>query len=70
MNRKLIIVFNTQDERKFTLTLNNPKTGLTSAQVMAEAQKIIDSSSLTPSQGKPVSVASAKIVEQQESVLI
>lgn len=70
MSKKLVIVFNTEEDRKFTLNLNAPKADLTSEVVMQEAQKIIDSNSLTPTQGKPVSVASAKIVEQNEEILI
>lgn len=70
MNRKLVISFNTDDNRRFTLNLNNPKEDLTEADVQAEAQKIIDSDSLTPIQGKPISVHSAKVVEQHVQNLI
>lgn len=70
MSKKLAIVFNTSEGRKFTLNLNAPKAGLTTEDVMEEAGKIIASGSLTPTQGKPVSVASAKIVEQHEEILV
>lgn len=70
MSKKLVMIFNTDEGRKFTLNLNDPKEGLTSAEVLAEAQNIINSNTLIPTQGKPVSVDSVKIVEQSEEILV
>ncbi|GAB3070387.1 DUF2922 domain-containing protein [Salinicoccus sesuvii] len=70
MTKKLVIVFDTDLNRRFTLTLNNPKTDLTEAALMAEAERLIELGVLAPMQGRPVSVYSAKIVEQNVTEII
>lgn len=70
MTRKLSVVFNTELGRRFTLTINNPTDDLTEEVLLAEAQKMIGTNALAPMQGKPVSVHSAKIVEQNVTEII
>lgn len=70
MNTKLVVRFDTDAGKRLTVTLNNPKADLTPELVEGELQKIIDSSVLAPSQGKPVSIYSAEIVETNVTPLI
>ncbi|WP_020008587.1 DUF2922 domain-containing protein [Salinicoccus albus] len=70
MTRKLTVVFNTELGRRFTLNINNPADEVTEELLLAEAQKMIDTNALAPMQGKPVSVHSAKIVEQHVTEII
>lgn len=69
MTEKLVLVFTTNEDKRFTLTINNPKEGITADEVEAEAQKIIDEDILRPNQGIPVSLYSAKIVNTATTVL-
>lgn len=69
MNEKLVMVFVTNQDKRFNLTINNPKAGITAAEVEAEAARIIAEDVLRPSQGIPVSLYSAKIVNTETSVL-
>ncbi|MFC3419623.1 DUF2922 domain-containing protein [Salinicoccus hispanicus] len=70
MTKKLVIVFDTDLSRRFTLTINNPKEDLTEATLVAEAERLIELGVLAPMQGRPVSVHSAKIVEQNVTEII
>ena len=65
MEEKLVMVFITNEEKRYTLTINNPKEGLTEA----EAARLIAENVLRPSQGIPVSLYSAKIVNTDTKVL-
>ncbi|CDZ99776.1 hypothetical protein BN1048_00649 [Jeotgalicoccus saudimassiliensis] len=69
MEEKLVMVFITNQEKRYTLTINNPKEGLTAAEVEAEAARLIAENVLRPSQGIPVSLYSAKIVNTSTEVL-
>lgn len=69
MDEKLVMVFTTNQDKRFTLTVNNPKAGLTSQEVEAEAARLIAENILRPSQGIPVSLYSAKIVNTATTVL-
>lgn len=70
MNSKLVVRFDTEEGKRFTMTFNNPKQDLTNEIVQGELDKIIESGVLAPSQGKPVSVYSAEIVETNVTPLI
>lgn len=70
MTKKLVIVFNTSADRRFTLNISNPKDNLTEEAILLEAGKLMDTGVLAPSQGTPVSVHSAKIVEQNVTEII
>lgn len=70
MNKKLVLVFNTNEDKRFTLTINNPKENLTTVEVESEAARIIAEDVLRPSQGIPVSLYSAKVVDTNTTVLI
>ena len=70
MNKKLVLVFNTNEDKRFTLTINNPKENLTTAEVESEAARIIAEDVLRQSQGIPVSLYSAKVVDTNTTVLI
>ncbi|WP_342389166.1 DUF2922 domain-containing protein [Salinicoccus bachuensis] len=70
MTKKLVIVFNTELNRRFTLNISNPKEDLTEATLLLEAERLIETGALAPMQGKPVSVHSAKIVEQNVTEII
>ena len=69
MYEKIVMVFVTNQDKRFNLTINNPKAGITAAEVEAEAARIIAEDVLRPSQGIPVSLYSAKIVNTETSVL-
>ncbi|MBY8908177.1 DUF2922 domain-containing protein [Salinicoccus roseus] len=56
MTKKLVIVFNTELNRRFTLNISNPKEDLTEASLLLEAERLIETGVLAPMQGKPVSV--------------
>lgn len=70
MDIKLIARFDTDEGKRFTMSMNNPKEDLTPELVQAELQKVIDLDVLAPSQGKPVSIHSAEIVETKVTTLI
>ncbi len=70
MTKKLVVAFNTDADRRFTLTINNPADNLTEETLLQEANRIIATNALAPTQGKPVSVYSAKIVEQNVTEII
>lgn len=70
MDIKLIARFDTDEGKRFTVTMNNPKEDLAPELVASELQKIIDLDVLAPSQGKPVSIYSAEIVETKVTTLI
>lgn len=70
MTKKLVVVFNTDANRRFTLNISNPADDLTQESLLTEANRIIATNALAPTQGKPVSVHSAKIVEQNVTELI
>lgn len=69
MDEKLVMVFTTNQDKRFTLTVNNPKVVLTSQEVEAEAARLIAENILRPSQGIPVSLYSAKVVNTATTVL-
>lgn len=69
MDEKLVLVFNTNEDKKFTLTINNPKEGITATEVEAEAERLIAANIMRPSQGIPVSLFSAKVVNTSTNVL-
>lgn len=69
MDEKLVMVFTTNVDKRFNLTVNNPKAGITAAEVEAEAARIIAEDILRPVQGIPVSLYSAKIVNTATTVL-
>ena len=69
MDEKLVMVFTTNQDKRFTLTVNNPKVGITSQEVEAEAARLIAENILRPSQGIPVSLYSAKVVNTATTVL-
>lgn len=69
MDEKLVMVFVTNQDKKFNLTINKPKAGITATEVEAEAARLIAEDILRPSQGIPVSLYSAKIVNTAISVL-
>ncbi|HJG32334.1 Protein of unknown function [Jeotgalicoccus aerolatus] len=69
MDEKLVLVFNTNQDKRFTLTVNNPKEGITAEEVEAEAARLIAEDIMRPSQGIPVSLYSAKIVNTATTVL-
>lgn len=70
MTKKLTVVFNTDANRRFTLNINNPAEDLTEETLLLEANRLIATNALAPMQGKPVSVHSAKIVEQNVTEII
>lgn len=70
MTKKLVVVFNTDANRRFTLNISNPAEGLTEETLLLEANRLIATNALAPMQGKPVSVHSAKIVEQNVTEII
>lgn len=70
MNTKLVVRFDTDLGKRFTMSFNNPKADLTTEIVQGELQKIIDSDILAPSQGKPISIYSAELVETNITNLI
>ncbi len=70
MDIKLIARFDTDEGKRFTMTMNNPQEDLAPELVASELQKIIDLDVLAPSQGKPVSIHSAEIVETKVTTLI
>lgn len=69
MDEKLVLVFNTNQDKRFTLTVNNPKEGITAEEVETEAARLIAEDIMRPSQGIPVSLYSAKIVNTATTVL-
>ena len=69
MDEKLVLVFNTNQDKRFTLTVNNPKEGITAEEVEAEAARLIAEDIMRPSQGIPVTLYSAKIVNTATTVL-
>ncbi|WP_411844150.1 DUF2922 domain-containing protein [Salinicoccus sp. HZC-1] len=70
MTKKLTVVFNTDANRRFTLNISNPAEDLTEETLLLEANRLIATNALAPMQGKPVSVHSAKIVEQNVTEII
>lgn len=70
MAEKLVLTFNTEYDRKFNMTINDPKEGLTQSDIVREANKIIATDVLRPSSGKPVSLVSAKIIQTDTTVLL
>lgn len=69
MDQKLVLVFTTNQDKRFTLTINNPKADITTEEVEAEAARIIAEDIMRPSQGIPVSLYSAKVVNTATTVL-
>lgn len=70
MQEKLILTFNTEYDKKFNMSINDPKEGLTRLEIEREATKIIASNVLRPAAGMPVSLDSAKIVKTDTTVLV
>ena len=70
MDKKLVVVFNTDADRCFTLNISNPADDLSEETLLEEAGRLIATNALAPMQGKPVSVYSAKIVEQNVTEII
>ncbi|WP_017548614.1 DUF2922 domain-containing protein [Salinicoccus carnicancri] len=56
MDKKLVVVFNTDADRRFTLNISNPADDLTEETLLQEAGRLISTNALAPTQGKPVSV--------------
>lgn len=70
MDKRLVVVFNTDANRRFTMNFRNPNEALTEAELLEAAQKLIDTDALDPLQGKPIGVHSAKIVSTDTQVII
>lgn len=70
MDKRLVVVFNTDANRRFTMNFRNPNEALTEAELVEAAQKLIGTNALDPMQGKPIGVHSAKIVSTDTQVII
>lgn len=70
MDKRLVVVFNTDANRRFTMNFRNPNEALTEAELLEAAQKLIDTNALDPMQGKPIDVHSAKIVSTDTQVIV
>jgi hypothetical protein len=70
MDKRLVVVFNTDANRRFTMNFRNPDEGLTETELLEAADKLIASNALDPTQGKPVNVESAKVVSTETQVII
>lgn len=70
MEKRLVVVFNTNANRRFTMNFRNPNEAVTEVELLAAAQKLIDSNALNPMQGKPIGVHSAKVVTTDTQVII
>ncbi|MCD2136728.1 DUF2922 domain-containing protein [Salinicoccus halitifaciens] len=70
MEKRLVVVFNTDANRRFTMNFRNPDESLTEAGLLEAANNLIASDALDPMQGKPVNVESAKIVSTETQVII
>lgn len=70
MDKRLVVVFNTDANRRFTMNFRNPNEALTESELLEAAQKLIDTDALDPMQGKPIGVHSAKIVSTDTQVII
>lgn len=70
MEKRLVVVFNTDANRRFTMNFRNPNEAVTEVELLEAAQKLIDSDALDPMQGKPIGVHSAKVVSTDTQVII
>lgn len=70
MEKRLVVVFNTDANRRFTMNFRNPNEAVTEVELLEAAQKLIDSDALDPMQGKPICVHSAKVVSTDTQVII
>lgn len=70
MEKRLVVVFNTNANRRFTMNFRNPDETVTETELLEAAQKLIDSDALDPMQGKPIGVHSAKVVSTETQVII
>lgn len=70
MEKRLVVVFNTNANRRFTMNLRNPNEEITESDLLEAANKLIASDALNPMQGKPISVESAKVVTQAVQTII
>jgi len=70
MEKRLVVVFNTDANRRFTMNFRNQNEAITEAELLEAAQKLIDSDALDPMQGKPIAVHSAKVVSTDTLTII
>lgn len=63
LNRKLVMTFKTTDDKKVSLTVDNPREDLTEEEVKTAMELIKDKNIFAPGGADIASLVSAKIVE-------
>lgn len=63
LNRKLVMTFKTTDDKKVSLTVDNPREDLTEEEVKACMELIKDKNIFAPGGADLASLVSAKVVE-------
>ena len=63
LNRKLVMTFKTTDDKKVSLTVDNPREDLTEEEVKTAMELIKEKNIFAPGGADLVSLVSAKVVE-------
>ena len=63
LNRKLVMTFKTTDDKKVSLTVDNPREDLTEEEVKTAMELIKEKNIFTPGGADLASLVSAKVVE-------
>lgn len=63
LNRKLVMTFKTTDDKKVSLTIDNPREDLTEEEVKTAMELIKEKNIFAPGGADLVSLVSAKVVE-------
>ena len=63
LNRKLVMTFKTTDDKKVSLTVNNPREDLTEEEVKTAMELIKEKNIFAPGGADLASLVSAKVVE-------
>ena len=63
LNRKLVMTFKTTDDKKVSLTVDNPREDLTEEEVKTAMELIKDKNIFAPGGADLASLVSAKVVE-------
>lgn len=70
MAKKLSMTFKTAEGKIFTMNVDEPKDGLTEAEVRAVMDAVVAENAFNTSSGDVVAVKSAEIVTTAEEILI
>ena len=63
LNRKLVMTFKTTDDKKISLTVDNPREDLTDEEVKTAMELIIEKNIFAPGGADLASLVSAKVVQ-------